>query len=140
MNVRAIDIIWRKRKEECEEELKEILGTEELDPTSPEYFQQRLAAAKVVLDRLSVSEREELNAEMARIKEQGHDKEVQQQYVPGQRLSMVTDIPGALFSLAGRRADQRISNFAKERWLEMGMLTLTVAAYTLPNGQLAVTV
>ena len=38
-----------------------------------------------------------------------------------------------------RLAEKRIATFAKERWLEMGMLTFTIAAYTLPNGQLAVT-
>ena len=79
INVRAIDVVWRQRKEECEVELKGIIGVEELDPASPEYFQQRLAAAKVVLDRLSVLEREEVDVEIARIKESGHDKEVQQQ-------------------------------------------------------------
>lgn len=93
INVRAIDVIWRKRKEECEEQLKRILGVEELDPTSQEYFRQRLAAAKVVLDGLSALEREEIDAEIAKIKEKGHDKEVQQQYVPDQLLRTVAHIP-----------------------------------------------
>jgi len=83
INVRAIDVIWRKRKDECEEELKGILGVEDLDPASPEYFQQRLAAAKIVLDGLSAVDREEVDAEIAKIKEQGHEKEVQRQYVAG---------------------------------------------------------
>lgn len=79
IHTKAIDIIWRKRKDECEEEMKRILGVDELDRGSPEYFGNRLVAAKVILDGLSVAERFELDAEVAKIKETGHDKETQQQ-------------------------------------------------------------
>jgi hypothetical protein len=77
--VRPIDVVWRTRKEECEEELKKILGIEELDRTSREYFERHRSAAKVVLDGLSIEERERLDAEVAAMKEKGHDKETQQQ-------------------------------------------------------------
>lgn len=41
--------------------------------------------------------------------------------------------------MALKYGNKRIEKFAKERWLEMGMMTLTFAAYTLPDGRLAVT-
>jgi hypothetical protein len=41
--------------------------------------------------------------------------------------------------MAGKYGEKRIASFARDRWLEMGMLTFTIAAYKLPNGQLAVT-
>jgi len=41
--------------------------------------------------------------------------------------------------MAVKHGNKRIEKFAKERWLEMGMMTLTFAAYTLPDGRMAVT-
>jgi len=79
LNVRAIDLNWRRSRDKCEEELKRILGVDILNPSSQDYFQQRMPAAKAVLDRLSVQERAELDAEVARIKDAGHDKEAQRE-------------------------------------------------------------
>jgi hypothetical protein len=56
-----------------------LLGVDELDTASKEYFQKHRAAAKIVLDRLTVAEREELDAEIARIRNTGYDKETQRQ-------------------------------------------------------------
>jgi hypothetical protein len=81
IKVRPIDVVWRMRKEECEVELKKILNVEELDTSAPEYFQQRMAAAKLVLDGLSVRDREKLEADVVKIREKGHEPEVQQQCV-----------------------------------------------------------
>lgn len=50
-----------------------------------------------------------------------------------------TNILVQLIRLVVKHGDKRISSFAKERWLEMGMSTFTVAVYTLPNEQVAVT-
>lgn len=66
---------------ECEAELKEMLGVDELDPSSAAYFRQRLAAAKRVTDSLGTQEREELEAELKQIKQQGYEKEIQQESV-----------------------------------------------------------
>jgi len=81
MNVHAIDVVWRSRKDQCEEVLKEMLGVEELDRRGRDYFEKHKAAAKVVLDGLSVAEKEQLDAEVFKIKEKGHDKETQREYV-----------------------------------------------------------
>jgi len=72
-------LIWRRSRDKCEEELKRILGVDILNPSSQDYFQQRMPAAKAVLDHLSVQERAELDAEVARIKDAGHDKEAQRE-------------------------------------------------------------
>ena len=85
INVRAIDVVWRSRKDECEEVLKQMLGVEELDRTGREYFEKHKAAAKVVLDGMDPAEKEKLDAEVVKIKEKGHDKETQREYVAGRR-------------------------------------------------------
>jgi hypothetical protein len=56
-----------------------MIGVDKLDSTAPEYFQQRMKATKVVLDRLSVPEREEIDAEVNKIKETGYEPEVQRE-------------------------------------------------------------
>jgi uncharacterized membrane-anchored protein len=89
INVRAIDVVWRSRKNECEEVLKEMLGVEELDRTGREYFEKHKAAAKVVLDGLSVAEKEKLDTEVLKIKEKGHDKATQREYVAGARSMLM---------------------------------------------------
>ena len=79
LNMRLIDLVWKKKHAECEAELKEILGVDELDPSSSDYFRQRLAAAKRVTDSLGQQEQQELEVELKEMKEMGYDKEVQQQ-------------------------------------------------------------
>jgi len=81
IKVRPIDVVWRTRKKECEVELKKILNVKELDTLAPEYFQQCMAVAKLVLDGLSVRDREKLEADVVKIREKGHEPEVQQQCV-----------------------------------------------------------
>ena len=76
--------MWRNKKAECEEELKKILQVEELDPSAPAYFQQRLAAAKIVMDRLTIAEIQAVDAEVRKIRETGHRPEQQQRYVGDQ--------------------------------------------------------
>jgi len=91
MNVRAIDVVWRSRKDECEEVLKEMLDVDDLDQSGREYFEKHKAAAKVVLDGLSAAEKEELDAEVFKIREKGHDTETQREYVAGTRPMLCTN-------------------------------------------------
>ena len=83
INVHAIDVVWRSRKDDCEEVLKEMLGVDELDRSGREYFEKHKAVAKVVLDGLSTAEKDKLDAEVIKMKEKGHDKETQQKYIAG---------------------------------------------------------
>ena len=50
-------MVCETHPEDVEEELKEILGVEELDPQDPRCFQQRNAAAKRVLANMSERDR-----------------------------------------------------------------------------------
>ena len=64
-------------KEAVEEELKILLDVEELDHSDPRYFQQRNAAAKLALDKLSVAERALLEAALERRRAEGNPEKVQ---------------------------------------------------------------
>lgn len=50
-------MIWETHQEAVEEELRQILGVEELDRQDPRCFQQRNAAAKRVLGNMSERDR-----------------------------------------------------------------------------------
>lgn len=77
IKIRAIDFVWETRREAVEEELKTILGVEELDRRDPRYFQQRNAAAKLALDNMSVEEKAELEAALETRRSDGNPENVQ---------------------------------------------------------------
>lgn len=49
-----------------EEELKQLLGVEELDNKDPQYFQQRNAAAKLAIAQMSEIEKAEFDLALER--------------------------------------------------------------------------
>ena len=77
IKIRAIDFVWETRREAVEEELKTILGVEELDSRDPRYFQQRNAAARLALDNMSVEERAELDLDLETRRTEGNPENVQ---------------------------------------------------------------
>jgi hypothetical protein len=79
LKVNAINVIWQTQKPAVEEELKAILGVESLDTNTPGYFEQRTAAAKRVLDRMSEQERTGILALVEERREQGNPPEVQRE-------------------------------------------------------------
>jgi hypothetical protein len=78
IKVRAIDFVWETQREVVEEELKTILGVEELDCRDPQYFQQRNAAARMALENMSVDERAELELDLETRRTEGNPENVQQ--------------------------------------------------------------
>jgi hypothetical protein len=77
IKVRAIDFVWETQREAVEEELKTILGVEELDNRDPRYFQQRNAAAKLVLENMSVEKRAELELDLETRRTEGNPENIQ---------------------------------------------------------------
>jgi hypothetical protein len=73
-----IDAVCRTRKAAVEEELKKILGVDQLDPSSQGYFEQRTAAAKNVYDQMDESEKKNIDDEVKKQKTQANDLEIQQ--------------------------------------------------------------
>ena len=78
MKIRAIDFVWDTHRDAVEEELKTLLDVEELDSRDPRYFQQRNAAAKLVLEKMSANERTELELGLERRRAEGNPENVQQ--------------------------------------------------------------
>jgi hypothetical protein len=77
MKIRAIDYMWETQKEAVEEELKTLLGVDELDHKDPRYFQQRNAAAKLALLNMSVEERAEVELGLETRRAEGNPQNVQ---------------------------------------------------------------
>jgi len=76
MKVRAIDLVWETWRAAVEEELKTLLGVEELDNRDPR-FQQRNAAAKLALEKMSVEERAEIDLAVETRRAEGNPELVQ---------------------------------------------------------------
>jgi hypothetical protein len=62
LKINPINVVWQTQRETVEDELREILGVDELDPKHPGYFQQHNAAVKRVLEKMNEQELAELNA------------------------------------------------------------------------------
>ena len=77
MKIRAIDFVWETRRDAVEEELKMLLGVEELDRRDPQYFQQRNAAAKLAIEKMSVEEKAEIELALETRRAQGNPENVQ---------------------------------------------------------------
>ena len=77
MKIRAIDFVWETQRDAVEEELRTLLGVDELDRGDPRYFQQRNAAAKLALEKMSVDERAELECALEARRVQGNPERVQ---------------------------------------------------------------
>ena len=69
--------MWETRKEAVEEELKTLLGVDELDQSDPRYFQQRNAAAKLALEKLSVEEKAEVEVALEKRRAEGNPEKIQ---------------------------------------------------------------
>ena len=76
-----MNVIWETQKEAAEEELREILGVEELDNKDPGYFQQRNAAAKRVLRKMSEQDRAQFKFTVEERKSKGQPEAVKREWV-----------------------------------------------------------
>jgi hypothetical protein len=77
MKIRAIDYVWETHRDEVEEELKTLLGVEELDQKDPRYFQQRNAAAKLAMQKMSVEDRAVLELDLEKRRAEGNPEGIQ---------------------------------------------------------------
>ena len=77
MKVRAINLVWETWRDAIEEELKMLLGVEELDNKDPQCFQQCNAAAKLALEKMSVEDRAEIDLAVQIWRAEGNPEWVQ---------------------------------------------------------------
>jgi hypothetical protein len=75
----TLDVIWKDYRDRVDEELKVILNVEEIDPSMPGVFQQRTAASKRVLNKMSAAEKEELHQKVEKYRKEGLPPEIQKQ-------------------------------------------------------------
>lgn len=66
-------------KDAVEAELLDILQVDQLDPNHPGIFQQRNAAAKRVIDKMSERERAKLNSIVELRRSQGHPDHIRRE-------------------------------------------------------------
>lgn len=81
LKVNALHVVWQSHKPAVEEQLKELLGVDELDASHPGYFQQRNTAAKRVLDNMTEQEQEEIGRIVEERRSQGNPDNIRREYV-----------------------------------------------------------
>ena len=73
--INYLEIVYRTRKQEVIDELKEMLNVEEIDLSKREAFTQRRTAAKRIWDRMNETEREDILQLVETHKRDGNDDE-----------------------------------------------------------------
>jgi predicted GNAT family N-acyltransferase len=135
IKVNALHVIWQSQKPAVEEQLKEILGVDELDTHHPGYFQQRNTAAKRVLDNMTEQEQAEIGRIVEDRRSQGNPDEIKREY----------DLLDFLFQSlpadhqnrrAERYRENHLQRWSRERWLDMGMATVIFTVHTDRQGKL----
>ena len=79
VKVSAINVVWDTEKDAVEAELMDILGVDHLEQNHPGLFQQRNAAAKRVIDKMSERERAKLNSIVEERRIQGHPDHIRRE-------------------------------------------------------------
>lgn len=75
----AINVVWETEKEAVEAELMDILQVDHLLTNDPQVFQQRNAAAKRHIEKMSVRDRAKLNSIVEERKTQGHPDHIRRE-------------------------------------------------------------
>jgi hypothetical protein len=79
LKVRAVNVVWETEKEAVEAELMDILRVDHLEQNNHQVFQQRNAAAKRVIDKMSERERAKLNSVVEERRTQGHPDHIRRE-------------------------------------------------------------
>jgi hypothetical protein len=79
IRISPLEVIWSEYKELVEIEIKNMLGIDTVDFSKPEVFQQRLAAAKKVLNNMNTGQQEDLYAKVENYKQTGLPENRQRQ-------------------------------------------------------------
>ncbi|KAF8958980.1 hypothetical protein BDZ97DRAFT_1923291 [Flammula alnicola] len=113
------EVMWYLHPEEVMKEVASLLGVEEATTTTTGWFQERLPAIANILARMSPTEKAEFEAEVAKMAKEGYPEETKR-------------------SIAKRFSTKRIAKVMDEHWKEMGLVSIMITAYTLPDGKLVI--
>lgn len=75
--VKPIEVLWATHEDQVLEEIASMMGLPEVTTATPGWFPYRLPACRAILDRMTDSERANLDAEAEKVREQGWPKDRQ---------------------------------------------------------------
>lgn len=79
VKVNLLQVVWKTQKDAAENELRDILGVQELLPSHPGYFQQRNAAAKHVMDKMNEQKKIEFQTKVKEMRAECHPESIQRE-------------------------------------------------------------
>lgn len=77
----AGDVIWKEKKKQVDDKLKDMLGLDVVDYSMPEVFQNRMRAIKIILDEMTPGEREDVKKKVENYKNTGLPPDIQRRLV-----------------------------------------------------------
>ncbi|KAF8964536.1 hypothetical protein BDZ97DRAFT_1918970 [Flammula alnicola] len=117
--VKKSEVMWYLHPEEVMKEVASLLGVEEATTTTTGWFQMRLPAIANILARMTPTEKAQFDAEVENMAKEGYPEETKR-------------------SIAKRFSTKRIAKVMDEHWKEMGLVSVMITAYTLPDRKLVI--
>ena len=72
--VKRTDVLWKRSQDKVFAEIADILGMEQADTNTPNWFSHRMVAMKNIIERMSSGELAELDKEVAAIAAEGYSE------------------------------------------------------------------
>ncbi|KAF8182686.1 hypothetical protein BJ912DRAFT_928435 [Pholiota molesta] len=117
--VKSTTVLWLQRRDEVFEEIATLLGVPKADTSTKGWFGKRMEAMGNILNRMSASEKQEVDDEAARILREGYDDDQKRR-------------------LAKKYAAVRMNTMAVNHWLEMGLISFSFVISATETGQLGI--
>lgn len=130
-------MIWNLHQDSVLKEIATLLNVEKATTTTTGWFPKRITAAGVVLEKMNAEQKAELATEVERIRNEGYPDEVKRRYVAPDRARRRRRVL-IEFRLAEKYTGRRVQASAREQWLELGVMSVTLTAYYTREGQLVV--
>ena len=139
--VKRSEAIWSLHQDRVFKEIARMLGVDEATTTTPGWLPMRLPAIKRVYESMTEDERAVLHTEKEKMMMQGYSEQKKRRYVKADAdadADAESAIGPMFHSLAEKYLCKRVEETARQQWLEMGVVSVTLTAYTDPSGLLVI--
>ncbi|GLB45062.1 hypothetical protein LshimejAT787_1901400 [Lyophyllum shimeji] len=135
LKVRLRDVVRKTMQTEVENALADMSGSDEAEPGTVQYFAKKNLAISRVIENLTQEERQALERTAAQWSQRGYPAaEQRRQVLLSGILPRQSNLTMAI-RMAEKKSTAKLVQADREHWLQMGMVSLTFAAYIGKDGQ-----
>ncbi|KAF9472055.1 hypothetical protein BDN70DRAFT_900849 [Pholiota conissans] len=119
INVNPINVLWWTQWDRVFAEIARLKNVSEANAYTPGWFGSRMTAMGNILAKMPPAEKMDFDRSVADMSTRGYSEDIKRR-------------------LAKKHLPERFAKAAGENFLEMGALSITIVAYTTPDGQFCI--